>query len=31
MDKMEGEEGGEEMYGQSNIEIYNTMCKTDSQ
>ena len=28
MDKVGGEEEGE-MYGQSNIEIYNTMCKTD--
>ena len=31
MDKMGGEEGGGEMYGKSNIEIYNTICKTDSQ
>ena len=31
MDKGGGEEGEEEMYGESNIEIYNTMCKTDSQ
>ena len=30
MDKVGGEEEGE-MYGESNIEIYNTMCKTDSQ
>ena len=30
MDKVGGEEE-EEMYGESNIEIYNTMCKTDSQ
>ena len=28
---MGGEEGEGEMYGESNIEIYNTMCKTDSQ
>ena len=27
----EGEEGEGEIYGKSNIEIYNTMCKTDSQ
>ena len=25
------EEGEKEVYGQRNIEIYNTMCKTDSQ
>ena len=32
MDKAGGEEGeGEMTYGESNIEIYNTMCKTDSQ
>ena len=31
MDKVGGEEGEGEMYGESNIEIYNTMCKTDSQ
>ena len=31
MDKVGGEEGEGEMYGKSNIEIYNTMCKTDSQ
>ena len=30
MDKVGGEEE-EEMYGESNIEIYNTMCKTDNQ
>ena len=30
MDKVGGEEGGEETYGESNTEIYNTMCKTDS-
>ena len=30
MDKV-GEEGEREVYGKSNIEIYNTMCKTDSQ
>ena len=28
---MGGEEGEGGMYGESNIEIYNTMCKTDSQ
>ena len=26
-----GEEGEVEMYGQSNLEIYNTICKIDSQ
>ena len=31
MGKVEGAEGEGEMYGESNIEIYNTMCKTDSQ
>ena len=31
MDKVGGEEGEGEMYGKSNIEIYNTMCETDSQ
>ena len=33
MDKVGGrrEEGEGEMYGKSNIEIYNTMCKIDSQ
>ena len=32
MDKAGEEEGeGEMTYGESNIEIYNTMCKTDSQ
>ena len=32
MDTAGGEEGeGEEMYGESNIEIYNTICKTDRQ
>ena len=31
MDKVGGEEGEGEMYGNSNVEIYNTMCKTDSQ
>ena len=30
MDKVGGEEEGE-IYGESNIEIYNAMCKTDSQ
>ena len=29
MDKVGGEEGEGEMYGESNIQIYNTMCKTD--
>ena len=28
MDKVGGEDGEGEMYGESNIEIYNTMCKT---
>ena len=27
----EGEKGEGEIYGESNIETYNTMCKTDSQ
>ena len=31
IDKVGGEEGEGEMYGESNIEIYNTMCKIDSQ
>ena len=31
MDKLGGEEGEGEMYEESNIEIYNTMCTTDSQ
>ena len=26
-----GEEGEGEMYGESNLEIYNTICKIDSQ
>ena len=26
-----GEDGGGEMYGESNMEIYNTICKIDSQ
>ena len=26
--KVRGEEGEGEMYGESNVEIYNTMCKT---
>ena len=26
-----GEDGGGEMYGESNIEIYNTICKIDNQ
>ena len=28
---MVGEEGEGEMYGEGNIEIYNTICKIDSQ
>ena len=31
MVKVGGEEGEGEMYGKSNVEIYNTMCKIDSQ
>ena len=31
MDTMGGEEGEREMYVKSNIEIYNTICKIDSQ
>ena len=31
MDKVEGEEGEGKMYGESNIETYNIICKTDSQ
>ena len=31
MDKVGGEEEEGPMYGESNIEIYNTMCETDSQ
>ena len=31
MDTVGEEEGEGEMYGESNIDIYNTMCKTDSQ
>ena len=31
MDRMGGEEGEGEMYGESNIEIHNTICKIDSQ
>ena len=31
MDKVGGEEREREMQGESNIEIYNTTCKTDSQ
>ena len=27
----EGEEGEDKMYGESNMEIYNTLCKIDSQ
>ena len=30
MDTGRGEEGEGEMYGESNMEIYNTICKTDS-
>ena len=26
-----GEEGESKMYGESNMEMYNTMCKIDSQ
>ena len=31
MDMVEGEEGEGGMYGERNIEIYNTICKIDSQ
>ena len=31
MDMVGGEEGEGEIYGESNIEIYNTTYKTDSQ
>ena len=31
MDTVEGEEGEGEMYKQSNTEIYNSICKIDSQ
>ena len=31
MDMVGGDEEEGEMYGESNIEIYNTMCKTESQ
>ena len=31
MDKVGGEKGEGEMYGESNTEIYNTICKIDSQ
>ena len=31
MDKVGGEEREGEMYEESNIEIYNTMCETDKQ
>ena len=31
MDTRGGEEGEGEMYGESNMGIYNTMCETDSQ
>ena len=30
MSTVGGEEGEGKMYGESNIEIYNTMCKIDS-
>ena len=31
MDMGGGEKGEGEMYGESNMEIYNTICKIDSQ
>ena len=31
MDMGGGDEGDVEMYGESNMEIYNTICKIDSQ
>ena len=31
MDMRGGEEGEGEMYGESNMEIYSTVCKIDSQ
>ena len=31
MDTGGGEEGGGEIYGESNVETYNTICKTDNQ
>ena len=31
MDKVGGDEGEGEMYGESNIDIYNAMCKIYSQ
>ena len=31
MDTGRGEDGEGEMYGESNMEIYNTICKIDSQ
>ena len=31
MDMVGGEEGDGEMYEESNMEIYNTICKIDSQ
>ena len=31
MDTVRGEEGEGEIYGESNIEIYNAICKVDSQ
>ena len=31
MDMVGGEEGDGEMYGESNMEIHNTICKIESQ
>ena len=31
MDTVGGEEGDGELFGESNIETYNTLCKIDSQ
>ena len=31
MDTGGAEEGGGEIYGESNVETYNTICKTDNQ
>ena len=31
MDTVGGEEGDGELFGESNIEIYNVLCKIDSQ
>ena len=31
MDMGEGEEGEGEMYGENNMETYNTICRIDSQ